>query len=73
MKQKINQLDVKKYFCKKIRFVCEVHSDLKDKDFCVLGIYESAIAIVEWDKRGEYNFDFYTLKSLGDIKIIEFS
>jgi len=63
------------YFGKKIRFTGDVHSEIKNKDFCVLGIQENAVAVIEWDKRGDYDFGcltlYYTLKSINDIEIIK--
>jgi len=63
---------MQKYFCAKVKFKdhSNVHTDLKDKEFCLLGYTDNAIALIEWDKRGEYTFDYYTA-SLKDLIILE--
>lgn len=44
---------------------------LKNIELCVVGICENAIAVIEWDKRGEYHFDCYTLSDISDFEIIK--
>lgn len=50
------------YLGAKVKFQADkdLHPDLRDKEFCLLGFHDSAFAIIEWDKRGGYGFDFYT-------------
>jgi len=49
-------------FGEKVKFAepHNVHIDLRDKEFCLIGSDESAFALIEWDKRGEYGFEFYS-------------
>lgn len=49
-------------FGDKVRFKEQdkVHVDLRQKEFCLIGFDNSAFAIIEWHKRGQYNFEFYT-------------
>ncbi len=56
-------------FGDKVRFTAQdkVHPDLRNKDFCLLGMHTSAFALVEWDKRGSYNFEYYTGKVQTDL------
>lgn len=57
-------------FGSKIKFTDKEHC-LCGKELCCLGICKNAIAVIEWNKRGSYNFDFYTYSNLEDIEIIE--
>lgn len=45
-------------FGDKVKFDCEVHENLKDVEFCLLGMCDSAVALVEWRDRGKYYFRF---------------
>ena len=49
-------------FGEKVRFVKqeEIHPDLRNKDFCLIGFDDSAFALIEWEKRGQYFFEYYT-------------
>ena len=49
-------------FGDKVRFKEQekIHVDLQNKDFCLIGFDKSAFAIIQWDKRGQYCFEFYT-------------
>jgi hypothetical protein len=38
----------------------EAHIDLRDKYFCLIGFCDSAFALIDWDKRGSYDFSFYS-------------
>lgn len=33
---------------------------LMENDLCMLGYDETAFAAIEWDKRGDYGFEFFT-------------
>lgn len=48
------------YFGAKVRFIKqdEIHPDLRGKDFCLISFDENAFAVVEWDKRGQYSFEY---------------
>jgi len=48
-------------FGDKVKFKNEekVHPDLRDKEFCLLGFGNSAFALIEWDKRGQYFFEYF--------------
>lgn len=57
-------------FGKKIMFKNE-KSVLNNIELCVIGICESAIAVIEWTNRGNYHFDCYTLRDISDFEIIK--
>lgn len=50
------------HFGAKVRFTHqnEVHPDLRNKEFCLIGFDETAYALIEWEKRGLYQFEFYS-------------
>lgn len=48
---------VKVKFAEKSKFA--IYSYLMDKEFCLIGFNESAFALIEWSKRGQYNFECY--------------
>ncbi|MFA7658792.1 MAG: hypothetical protein WCY19_05105 [Candidatus Gastranaerophilaceae bacterium] len=56
-------------FGSKIIFKNESHC-LYGKELCCVGICKNAIAVIEWENRGGYNFDFYTVKDLSDIEVL---
>ena len=41
-----------------------------NKDFCLLGQCGCAIAFIEWEKRGEYNFEYVSFKP-EDIEFVD--
>lgn len=50
------------HFGAKVKFTYpeQVHQDLRNKEFCLIGFDESAFALIEWEKRGQYQIEFYT-------------
>jgi hypothetical protein len=50
------------HFGAKVKFLKKdkIHPDLVDKEFCLIGFDDTAFALIEWSKRGGYNFEFYT-------------
>lgn len=36
-----------------------VCNELKDNVFCLLGSCNNAVALIKWENRGGYNFDYY--------------
>jgi hypothetical protein len=58
----MEKIDLKELFGKKCRYKkdVEVHKSLRDMEFAFLGACNSAVALVEWEKRGEYSFEYYT-------------
>lgn len=61
---------LKELFGKKCRYKkdVDVHKDLRDAEFAFLGACSSGISLIEWKKRGEYIFDYYT----GNVSQLEF-
>lgn len=58
-------------FGDKIRFKKPKHPDLK-QEFCLVGRCNCAVAIVPYDKKGDYNIEFVTIKDWNnDIEKIE--
>ena len=53
-------------FLDKVRFK-NAHKDLMDKDWCVLGLSGNAVAIIEWERRGEYFFEYYSCNPQKDL------
>ena len=79
-KQKIDKNDVQggqldnlgMAFGSKVRFKSsKVHISLRDRDFCLIGFDSTAFAIVQWDKKGQYNFDFYTGNVNKELELVE--
>ena len=54
-------------FGDKVKFGVKVHDRYRDKEYCLLGICDSAVALVEWSKRGEYNFEYVGCKPEKDL------
>lgn len=49
------------HFGAKVKFIKgKIHTDLVGKEFCLIGFNDTAFALIEWSKRGEYDFEFYT-------------
>ena len=49
------------HFGAKVKFIKDkIHPDLVGKEFCLVGFDDTAFALIEWSKRGGYNFEFYT-------------
>lgn len=42
----------------------------KDTEFCLLGMCDNAIAFIEWNERGGYNFEYVTI-GLDDIEFLD--
>ena len=49
-------------FGDKVKFTnkVDVHPDLKNKEYCLLGFNDCAFALIKWKDRGKYNFEFYS-------------
>ena len=59
------------HFGAKVKFIKEkIHPDLVGKDFCLVGFNETAFALIEWSKRGEYDFEFYTGSVYVDLQVL---
>lgn len=58
-------------FGEKVRFAKqeEIHPDLRNKDFCLIGFDNSAFALIEWEKRGQYHFEYYTGSFYADLEL----
>jgi len=54
-------------FGDKVKFICDVHESLKDVEFCLLGMCDSAVALIEWRDRGKYNFKYISCKPEKDL------
>ena len=58
-------------FADKVKFKKEnAHPDLKEGEFCLLGFNESAFALVPWEKRGHYFFDYYTGIAEDELEVV---
>lgn len=65
--------EITKAFCfgSKVKFIKEkTHPDLVDKVFCLVGFNETAFALIEWEKRGQYDFEFYTGSIYADLQVL---
>jgi len=59
------------HFGAKVRFIKEkIHPDLVGKDFCLIGFNDTAFALIEWSKRGKYDFEFYTGSVYVDLQVL---
>ena len=59
------------HFGAKVRFIKEkIHPDLVGKDFCLIGFNDTAFALIEWSKRGKYDFEFYTGSVYADLQVL---
>lgn len=59
------------HFGAKVKFIKEkIHPDLVGKEFCLVGFNDTAFALIEWSKRGEYGFEFYTGSVYVDLKVL---
>ena len=59
------------YFGAKVKFIKEkIHSDLIDKEFCLIGFNETAFSLIEWEKRGQYDFEFYAGNIYADLQVL---
>ena len=59
------------HFGAKVRFIKEkIHPDLVGKDFCLIGFNDTAFALIEWSKRGKYDFEFYTGPVYVDLQVL---
>ena len=59
------------HFGAKVKFVKEnVHPDLAEKEFCLIGFDETAFALIEWSKRGGYGFEYYTGYIYVDLQVL---
>lgn len=54
-------------FGDKIKFKSPVHPDFR-QEFCLVGRCNRAIAIVPYDKRGDYDIEFVTVHDWNDIE-----
>lgn len=72
-KEYMKKEDVTKsfHFGAKVKFLKQdkIHPDLRDKDFCLIGFDDSAFAVIEWDKRGGYQFEYYTGSVYADLEL----
>ena len=71
--RKMFKENVTNSFCfgAKVKFTKEnVHADLRYKDFCLIGFTDNAFALIEWEKRGEYNFEYYTGSVYSDLELV---
>ena len=59
------------HFGAKVKFLKQdkIHPDLRDKEFCLIGFNDSAFAVIEWDKRGGYGFEYYTGSVYSDLEL----
>lgn len=59
------------YFGAKVKYIKKnIHPDLVDKEFCLIGFNEKAYALIEWTNRGNYNFEFYTGSVSVDLQVL---
>lgn len=60
------------HFGAKVKFLKQdkIHPDLRDKEFCLIGFDDNAFAVIEWDKRGGYGFEYYTGSVYSDLELI---
>lgn len=59
------------HFGAKVKFLKDkIHPDLIDKEFCLIGFEENAYALIEWDKRGGYKFEYYTGSVYSDLELV---
>lgn len=56
------------HFGAKVKFMKK--EDLKDKEFCLVGFNDNAFAVIEWDKRGDYSFEYYTGSVYSDLELV---
>jgi len=47
-----------------------VHPDLKNKEYCLIGFCDNAYALIEWDKIGQYRFEYYTGSVYADLELL---
>ena len=61
------------HFGAKVKFLKQdkIHPDLRDKEFCLLGFNDAAFAMIEWNKKGGYEFGYYTGSVYSDLVLIE--
>lgn len=57
----------------KVKFIRQdkIHPDLRDKEFCLIGFNDNAYAIIEWDKRGSYEFQYFTGSVYSDLELMD--
>lgn len=59
------------HFGAKVKFIKDkIHPDLVGKEFCLIGFDDTAFALIEWSKRGNYNFEFYTGSVYVDLQVL---
>ena len=60
------------HFGAKVKFLKQdkIHHDLRGKEFCLLGFNDTAFAVIEWDKRGGYGFEYYTGSVYSDLELV---
>lgn len=61
--------DKTKYFGRKVRFKGEVHPQFQG-ELCLIGVSDSAIQVIRWDERGNYNTHPVTAK-LDDLEFLD--
>lgn len=61
------------HFGAKVKFQHQdsIHTDLRNKEFCLLGFDETAFALIEWQKRGGYQFEFYTGRVYTHLELLD--
>lgn len=61
------------HFGSKVKFLKQdkIHVDLRDKEFCLIGFDETAFALIEWENRGQYQFEFYTGSVYSDLELLD--
>ena len=60
------------HFGAKVKFLKQdkIHPDLRDKEFCLIGFDDNAFAVIEWEKRGGYGFEYYTGSVYFDLELV---
>lgn len=65
-------MENKFYFGCKVRLVnkSRLRHDNLDNCFCLLGFNSNAFALIEWNKKGEYDFKYFIGNVDNELKII---
>ncbi len=62
--------NMNQYFGRKVKFKNEVHPEFQG-ELCLIGVSDSALQVIAWDKRGEYNTLAISAK-LEDLKFLDY-
>lgn len=56
------------HFGAKVKFL----KQLRDKEFCLIGFDNNAFALIEWHKRGGYEFEYYNGSVYSDLELLNY-